>query len=319
MPDNPPVPRDVVEIAVVFATYRRHEILKKTLDSYANAVTSGLTWKLIVVDNDCDDRVRDIVCDYEGRLPICYRSEERQGKNNALNSVMGEMNSGICIFTDDDICVQNDFLARCRVGVSRWPLHYVFGGRILPMFPGANPDLDFGNDLVKGAFGISDWGIQEGPEDYNPRMVWGTVIVRGELIERGWRFSSGIGPSGTSYVMGGETEFVNRMAEEGGYEPVFLPQVVGYHQIRPEQLDPEWLFGRSYRAGRGGAVARRGGSAKHLFGAPRYLYRLLFAAYSRYFAMRAAGRAGRIEAGMYAWYLRGMIRQFRSEYNDGDA
>jgi len=299
-----------MDISVILATYNRNTILTRTLDSFCNLNVKGITWEVIVVDNANDDDVSALVKSYTGRLPVLYVPEERKGKNYALNTAIGIAKGELYVFTDDDVIADSNWLMEMWGGARRWPEYSVFGGRILPDFPSGNIPISDKHPFFNGAYVVADWNIAEGP--YEAHRVWGpNMAIRANLFAEGRRFNTGIGPCGKDYISGSETEFTIRVEREG-YRSIFLPQSLVYHQIRPEQLEVRWLYGRAYRLGRSHAKIGEKPNVPFLFNAPRYLVRSFVEAA----AMRIINffnTSARIDAGIDFWMVKGEIDQYRND------
>lgn len=295
-----------IKLTILFSTFRRPDILRMTLDSYVKMDLPRNEWELIVVDNECSETIETLVLSYVKSLPLRYCRERTRGKSAALNSVIGEARGNIVVFTDDDICFPADFAGLVEECLLRWPEHVLFSCKIQPDFPASRPMLDFNDDLVRGAFAIADWHFDEGSEDFSPSMAWGVVIVRSDVLRKGYTFNTELGPNAGQYTMGNETEFVRRICENENTRPIFLPSISVKHIIREEQLSKKWLFRRSYRAGKGKALEKDFRSTKRLYGRPRYLYRLVLEALLIYFGSFVT-RKGKIEKGMRFWHALGML------------
>ena len=188
-----------------------------------------------MVDNAGGERTRKTVTKFSNKLPIKYLVEMKPGKNNALNTALPQAEGEIFVFTDDDIVADPNWLIEIREGMKRWSEYHVFDGRILPKWPNGKGIL-FEHPFLKGAYTIADWDIPEG--FYSARRVWGpNMAIRASIFRNGWRYDPNIGPGGSqNYIMGSETELVNRL-EEAGYRAVYLPRSFVFHQIRPEQMN----------------------------------------------------------------------------------
>ncbi|MBZ0156707.1 MAG: glycosyltransferase [Alphaproteobacteria bacterium] len=299
-----------MDISVLLSTYKRPGLLAQTLASFCHMDASGLLWEVLVVDNAGDGETRRVVEGVQGKLDITCLLETRKGKNNALNRAVEEAKGSLLVFTDDDIIAERSWLREMWEGVERWPRFSVFGGRILPRFPSAHVPLPRQHPFFIGAYVLADWGIHEGP--YNAAYVWGpNMAVRAKIFREGWRFDPHIGPNGSNYIMGSETEFTKRM-EKAGYRAVYLPKSLVHHQIRPEQMKVRWLYGRSFRDGRQKAIWYGWPDVPLLFGVPRYLVRqLLETGMERLFRFYDRERA--VDLGLRYWNIRGMLHQYRKE------
>lgn len=300
-----------MDVSILLPTRKNIHILQRSLENFRQINSSDIEWEIIVIDNIGDMETREIVEKYSDQLPLKYILEEKKGKNNALNAGLDKASGELLAFVDDDILVSNNWLQEIWKGQQRWRSNDIFGGRILPLFPDNKlPDLDMDDPFVKGAFAIADWDIKEG--EYEPDMVWGgNMAVRARIFRQGNIFNAHIGPCGTNYIMGSETEFTRRMFRQG-HIPVFLPGVQVLHIIREEQLEPDWLFKRSFRAGRGSAIRTGKPRVKQFLNIPRFMFMNLAKLYAMYFlALLSGSKRKRVENGMKLWREIGMMYQYR--------
>ncbi len=302
-----------MDISIVLATFKRPEILHRTLGSFQSMKNGNLKWDVLVVDNAGDPETKSVVEAYRDALPIEYLVEAAPGKNRALNRAVSDVQAELVVFTDDDVICEPDWLIRLWDGAGRWPRHLVFGGRVLPFWPRGFTPHDLGNPYLVGAYAVADWDIPEG--EYEPEKVFGpNMAVRKRIFDEGWRFDVTVGPSQDgNYIMGSETEFARRL-DEAGHHPVYLPEALVHHQIRPGQMDFKWLKKRAYKAGRSSVLkeAGKGASASRAMGGvPRYLYRRLLESGTAYMVSTLFDRPDKIEEGMRFYVLKGTIDEYR--------
>ena len=304
-----------MDISVLFATFKRPKILAKSLDGYLSIAEGSFTWELIVIDNADNPETREVIQQYEKRLNLRYLVEKKPGKNNAINKGLDFAGGKLIVFTDDDVIPSENWLGEIQAGATRWPNNILFGGKILPHYPVEHlPSfIDPNEGFFQSAYCIADWPLPEGP--YNPRKVWGAnMAIRGSVFDGGVKFNPSVGPSGTQYIMGSEIELVRRLVAMG-QEPVYLPKASVYHQIRENQLEKKWLYGRAFRYGRGRAYEFRHDNATQLMGAPRYMYRQACTTYIKHLLLFLRGnRNGSLRAKFDYWQLRGQIYQYQKGF-----
>src|SRR5262249_32411497 len=110
---------------------------------------------------------------------------------------------------------------------------------------------------------------KEGP--IPPYLVFGpNFAVRTSVFHAGTRFDPNIGPSGSSYPMGSETEFLIRLGRQD-HKAWHAQSAIVEHFIRKEQLTQDWVFQRAIRWGRG--RYRMSQDVKLWLGVPRHLFR----------------------------------------------
>lgn len=297
-----------MDISVLLATWYRADILYRTLESFCSLDAKGLKWEVLVVDNANDKETQKVIDNYRNKLPIKYLLETKKGKSNALNKGVEVAKGGLFVFTDDDVIADSNWLVEMWEGAKRWPNYSVFGGRILPIFPKGKIPISKEHPFFKGAYVVADWDINEGP--YQAEKVWGpNMCVRSSIFHQGWRFNPNLGPNGTEYIMGDETELTTKL-EKDGIGAIYLPKSLVYHQIRPEQMDIKWVYRRAFMNGRTRAWNGDWPNVPRLFGIPRYLVREAIEASMKrilYFTDNAKS----VEFGIEYWITRGMVYQYR--------
>lgn len=303
-----------MDISVIFATYKRTKLLEETLNSFLSLQTENLTWEIILVDNAGDQEAEIVAKKFTNLLPLRYLSVTRRGKNNALNRAISEAQGELFVFTDDDVVVESNWLIEMWEGANRWPDNYVFGGKILPKYPeGQVPSFD--HPFIISAFAIADYDIPEGI--YEAYRVWGpNMAIRGLLFREGWKFNAAIGPDGSAtYVPGSETDLTKRL-EKAGNPSIYLPKSLVHHQIRREQLDIDWLYGRAFRFGQQYSYEENKSNISMYFGIPWHLIRKIIKAYIR-IALSLFNKDKKInfDRWLFLWDTRGRIHWYRKVYS----
>lgn len=262
-------------ISIIFATYRRPDLLVQTLDSLKTQITVGFTCQIIAVDNCPQQSAKTIIESYRDVLPIHYLFASAPGKSSAINLGLAHAVGDLLVFTDDDIIADPYWLHSLVGAASRHPNVDIFGGKILPKYPDnyqlLDERIDFDNEFVKVAYGEADWPQPEGP--IIAERIWGAnMMIRKRVFEDNFHFNPGIGPNGHSYAMGSETEFLLR-AYANGHSGIYVPSALVHHQVRNEQLSLTWLAGRAQRLARGRVKMQQVQPKNTIAGVPRYLYK----------------------------------------------
>ena len=263
------------DVSVLIATCRRAELLELALGSLARSTLPPDRFEVIVADNADDPATREACARAGAALPVRYAAAPGGGKNAALNQALPLARGELLVFSDDDIDAAPDWLAETRAGAERWPDHVLFGGRVLPAWPGPFPAHLRESRYLGVCFSVLDKDLVEGPHPaFNP--FGPNMAVRRVIFDRGVRFNEQVGPRQGLYIMGSETDLIRRL-KAMGHEAVYLPRSVVRHRIRPEQLSPRWLLSRGFRYGRKLAYEQehRTRPAKAWAGVPRWLYRTL--------------------------------------------
>ncbi len=130
-----------MKLTVAIATWNRADLLGETLSSLgALRVPEGVQWEIIVCDNNSTDSTRSLVeaamqdeklTKQPGLVTARYLFEEQQGKSHALNRILRQATGDWVCFIDDDVIVQEDWLAVYAHAIAAHPKAAVLGGQIL--------------------------------------------------------------------------------------------------------------------------------------------------------------------------------------------
>lgn len=260
-------------LTVLMATRNRARILRDVLESYCHLQAPDSGWKLIVVDNGTIDETPQVLASFRCRLPLHVLIEPKLGKNNALNAGLKLVEGDLTVFTDDDAFPCSDWLVQLRRAVDAQPNYTMFGGAVIPRWEVPPPPWIRWVELGP-AFGMNSPSLKDGPLPAFalPEIIGPNMAIRSKVFESGTRFDSSIGPRGSSYPMGSETELVSRLGGQG-HRGWHVHQAVVEHLVRAEQLKKAWVFQRALLFGRG---RHRWGSdpeSKTWIGVPRWLFR----------------------------------------------
>lgn len=264
-------------ITVVFSTYNGSRTLPAMLTSLTRLEAPEGGWRLIAVDNASTDDTALILARFRDRLPIQVLFQPRRGKNAALNLALPHLDGELVIFTDDDIIAPVSWLRSYDELCSAKQDFDIFGGRVVPRWPGPVPRAILESVPLGPAFAIHSENLEEGP--IGPGMIWGpNMAIRRRLFDQGVRFDEEVGPSAGNYTMGSETELTRRL-NRSGHRCWFADSIQVEHQIRPEQLSRGWIAGRARRFAKLLVHNERRRPSKEdvamIFGVPRWRYRAL--------------------------------------------
>jgi glycosyltransferase involved in cell wall biosynthesis len=120
-----------MHLSVIIATWNRSTILQRTLRSLVDMrVPEGVTYELLVCDNNSTDDTKAVVEGFKDALPLTYLFEATQGKSHALNLAIRHATGAWLLFLDDDVQVDRQWLAAYIDGIAQHPEAACMGGAI---------------------------------------------------------------------------------------------------------------------------------------------------------------------------------------------
>ena len=235
-------------LTVLLATRNRAGILQNVLEAFCRLEQPAAGWKLVIVDNGSTDQTGDTLVSFANRLPLHRAFEPGMGKNFALNAGLTMLEGDLTVLTDDDVFPNADWLVELRRAADAQPAYSMFGGAIVPHWEVPPPRWVQWTETGP-VYTLTDSSWKEGP--LAPSMIFGpNMALRTSIFRSGMRFDPSMGPRGTSYPMGSETELLLRLARLG-HAAWHVPSAIVGHFIRAEQLTKAWVLQRAIRYGRG--------------------------------------------------------------------
>ncbi len=263
-------------LTVVMPTHNGAQTLPEVLDTFCKLDSPHGGWKLVVVDNGSTDRTKEIIDSFGSRLPITYVFEPALGKSAALNTGLLSIAGDLVVFTDSDVLPRPDWLAQMRAGADSQPSFSLFGGCIVPRWESSPEDWILKIDRT--VLAITDPAWEEGPIPA-PRLFGPNMAIRTAVVEAGYRYDASLGPVGSRYRMGEDTDFVQRLGH-AGFRAWYCKRAVVAHMIRRDQMKKDWILRRAIPSGQ---VSYRREfrdsptSPALLLGVPRYMIREILA------------------------------------------
>jgi len=268
-----------VSASIIVCTYNRHKSLQHTLNCIAAQIVSQeVTWEVIVVDNNSNDRTREIVQAYQKAKVIpClrYEFEEEQGLSYARNRGVRSAQGQVVLFTDDDVCPEPNWLHRVLEGMDSYNCD-ACGGYIAPVWEALVPSW-----LTERFYGF----LAIRTENNGPRLVTeendlpfgANMAFRRSVFDSIGVFDTNLGRKGKVLASGEEIDFFKRLITTGG-TVMYLPQARVHHRIEAFRMKKKyfrrWRFQASYNGVQlFGILGKR-----RIFGIPLYLFPKLFQA-----------------------------------------
>ena len=275
-----------LKITVAICTWNRAHLLDQTLAKMRDlSVPLGVTWELLVVNNNCTDKTDEVIAAHSPHLPLRRLFEPNPGQSNARNCAVAAAQGGLILWTDDDVLVDTAWVAAYCCAAGKYPDASFFGGQILPWFEGNPPRwLQTSYATIGSAFALRDLGVE--PFQLSPQIVpFGANFAVRTEAQRRYPYDPELGLRPGSRMGGEETTVIRKMLADGltGW---WVPGAKVRHFLPKNRQTKRYIasvhraYGE-YQAITGGKV---GGI--HWFGRPRYLWRKLLSAGIRYYLRR---------------------------------
>lgn len=239
-------------LSILMATYNGADTISRCLEAMSKMQAPSGGWELIVVNNASTDDTEKRILEWRDRLPLLYIHEPRLGKAVAINTGLKHAKGDFVVMTDDDVLPDPEYLVEWRRVVDAYPQCSVFGGAIVPEFDSFPPPSYVPTHCYGILYGASE-PFSEGEllpdnEEGVYFLGWANLGIRKSVYEEGRRFEEGF-LTGKSGLMGGDANFVTRMAKQG-HKIGFSPKSRLRHIIQRYQTEWRWIHERFFRDGR---------------------------------------------------------------------
>lgn len=243
-----------MNVTALVCTYNRCGPLRQALESIAvSQMPPDVEWEILVVDNNSSDRTKEVVAELAAAHPgrVRYLFEPTQGKSAALNTGLGAARGEIIAFTDDDVTVAPDWLARLTANLrsGEWA---GAAGRVIAVWTSPKPDWVGEGPGWDGVFPSFDPGLPEGNLPLPPFGA-NMAYLRQDILALGG-FRTDVGPIAGRLMFGVEDTELGLRALASGRRLRYEPGAVVYHPVPAGRARKafalRWFFGK----GRGDAL-----------------------------------------------------------------
>jgi glycosyltransferase involved in cell wall biosynthesis len=301
-----------MKITVAICTWNRAKLLDQTLAQMRSLqIPEGVTWNLLVVNNNCTDDTDAVIAEHAGALPLQRLLETKQGLSNARNCAVEHATGDLLVWTDDDVLVEPDWLAEYAKAADAYPDAGYFGGTVDPWFE-VEPPRWVRRDLAKlgGPFAIRQYGpmvrpLGEGEEVFGANMAFRLDALRGN------QFDPALGRIGSGMLSGDETELLHRLRKQGRFG-VWVGSARVRHFIPAARMTAGYVW--KYFHGLGRTTLRVRGpnpTLPRLFGAERWVVRRYVLMRARSLALTPGRGSAWLNSFIAAAVARGMLDESR--------
>jgi len=226
-------------ISVCICTYKRPDLLQRTLEGLENQQTNGLfTYSAVVADNDAEGSAREAVekCNARGRMQAVYCMEPQKNIAMARNRAVQTAGGDFIAFIDDDEFPIGGWLVHLFEALQRYGVAGVLGP-VKPHFDAEPPRW-----VREGKF----FDRPEYRTGY--RMTWNQTRTGNVLFSKAI-LKGDPEPFRVQFATAGEDmDFFRRMMEQG---EVFLwcNEAIVYEVVPPARCTRKYLLRRALLRG----------------------------------------------------------------------
>jgi glycosyltransferase involved in cell wall biosynthesis len=321
-----------MRFSVIISTYNRARRLEETLRALARQETRE-SWEAIVVDNNSTDDTRRVVLDAAAWFPVALRyiHEPTAGKYAAMNTGLAASRGDIIAATDDDACVDPDWLQRAAEGLERHACGFV-GGRVDPLWDGPPPSwLDASSPLIRKVIALLDYG--DTPREFGVGIGWPlgvNVAYRRSAFELAGPFDPSLGRKAGTLRSQSQREWHLR-ARAAGIRGFYVPDMRVQHEVVRERLEKQYFRRWYYWHGisRASLYYKWGFDPEepeqiqhdqpipHIFGMPRRLFPKALRAMRSWLWRLVRGDNRAFEYELWLCFFAGLAVQCRREWRHG--
>jgi glycosyltransferase involved in cell wall biosynthesis len=263
-----------MKVTVVICTWNRADLLEQTLEQMRQLrIPEGVSWELIVVNNNSTDDTQGVLEKYQPFLPLVPLFEARSGKSYAANLAIAHATGDLILWTDDDVLVDPNWLSEHVRAAEQYPDAMFFGGTIDPWFAVEPPAWIRKYLVVRGPYAVHQLDPAVRPFAPDEAPIGANMGMRASLLRQF--------PFSCKFQTFERQTFRIQPAEEGellsrikqaGYHGVWVGTAKVRHYISAERLTAPYVWNWYKSHGRY-LVLRDEGSSKLMWGLPRWALR----------------------------------------------
>jgi len=271
-----------MHVTVAICTWNRAALLAQTLEQMRQLVIPpGVTWELIVVNNNCTDDTDQVITRFADALPIRRVFEPTPGLSHARNAAIARASGELILWTDDDVLVSPQWLAAYVTAAHSDPGASFFGGPIQPWLGAPAPKWFLATfDQISDHYSLRSppQALVDVSLKYPP---YGANFVVRSVVQRQFLYDGAVGHR-EDLMLGGEDVKVLGTMIRAGHRGRWVHEAVVHHFIPKERLRLEYIRKRAFDIGRLAGSTIEAGRCATIYGRPRWLLREAIEAELRY-------------------------------------
>jgi glycosyltransferase involved in cell wall biosynthesis len=238
-----------MDISVVICTWNRADLLRATLEQMCNLrIPSGVSWELLVVNNNSTDHTDSVIASYVGRLPIRGLVEPRQGVCPAANCALAAAKGDLIIWTADDVLVDSEWLVAYSGAMREWPDAAFFGGPVFPWYESQPPAwLEDSKWVLRGVLAIKNYDDTVRPFVQEEGPIGNNLAIRRSINEQ-FPFDETLGYVGNRLGGGEDMDVLDRMTR-AGMTGIWVGTAKIRHWVPRKRMTYKYIWDWSFAGG----------------------------------------------------------------------
>ena len=263
-----PAPRPA-RATVVVPTFRRPEGLERVLGGLALQADPGLSWDVLVVDNDdapgslaaFERAARDL------GVPVRLVREERRGASCARNRGIEDAAGDVVVFLDDDVEPAPDWLRRLLEPIRAGRCEAT-GGRVV-LDPEVRRPRWLRHAGLERYLAAHDLGPAERDLGDGEFVITASAAFVADLLRRTGGMDPALGPRTGVQLVNDDVLLCDRFRDVGG-RIRWVPEALVVHELPATRMHPRYLLRRAWSQGRSDwlyftrTIGRRAGVERQL-------------------------------------------------------
>lgn len=257
LPDNHA--RKIQNVDIAVCTWNRASLLARTLESFSKLIVPDeITIQFLIVDNNSEDETEKVIRDFcelqtgSGRSVVSLK-EPKQGHTFSRNCAVGHAESDLMVWTDDDVTVEQHWVAKYVDAANLAPDTIFWGAEIAPEFENKPKWIGENWEILKGCFAVREFeGELELGEN---RLPYGANFAIRTSVQKEFLYDQELGRRGDEVLGEDELDLFRRLLK-AGYRGNWVPVNSVRHFIPKERSTEEYVY--EYFVGQGRALVAKG-------------------------------------------------------------
>ncbi len=234
-------------ISAIICTHNRDQYLGAAIDSLL--AQDFPNFEVVVVDNGCTDRTREVV---EARLNdprLRYVYESVLGLSVARNRGAQETTGEILAYLDDDAVASPQWLSCLVKAFAQNEKLAIAGGKVNLIWPdGMTPPKWMSTELSLnlGFYDLGPEPVLITDPGLTPRGL--NYAIRRCFLDQVNGFDVNLGRIGTR-LLSNEELYMTELALTNGWQVLYIPEALALHNVSPERTKQDWFMRRSWWQG----------------------------------------------------------------------